>query len=91
MSNDSIMVRLRRANPVPETPAGDDSDLTLAAMGNLAEALRGLGDLARAHEIQQNVLDARRRLHGDEHPATLTATGAPTKFCVLLVSRLALR
>jgi hypothetical protein len=27
MSNDSIMVRLRRANPVPETPAGDDSDL----------------------------------------------------------------
>jgi hypothetical protein len=27
MSNDSIMVRLRRANPVPETPAGDDSGL----------------------------------------------------------------
>ena len=27
MSNDSIMVRLRRANPVPETPAGDVSDL----------------------------------------------------------------
>lgn len=27
MSNDSIMVRLRRANPVPESPAGDDSDL----------------------------------------------------------------
>jgi hypothetical protein len=27
MSNDSIMVRLRRANPVPETPAGDDTDL----------------------------------------------------------------
>jgi hypothetical protein len=27
MSNDSIMVRLRRANPVPETPAGDHSDL----------------------------------------------------------------
>jgi hypothetical protein len=27
MSNDSIMVRLRRANPVPETPAVDDSDL----------------------------------------------------------------
>ena len=27
MSNDSIMVRLRRANPVPETPAGEDNDL----------------------------------------------------------------
>jgi hypothetical protein len=27
MSNDSIMVRLRRANPVPETPAADDSGL----------------------------------------------------------------
>ena len=27
MSNDSIMVRLRRANPVPETPAANDSDL----------------------------------------------------------------
>jgi hypothetical protein len=27
MSNDSIMVRLRRANPVPETPAADASDL----------------------------------------------------------------
>ena len=27
MSNDSIMVRLRRANPVPETPAADHSDL----------------------------------------------------------------
>ena len=27
MSNDSIMVRLRGANPVPETPAADDSDL----------------------------------------------------------------
>ena len=27
MSNDSIIVRLRRANPVPETPAADDSDL----------------------------------------------------------------
>jgi hypothetical protein len=27
MSNDSIMLRLRRANPVPETPAGDDTRL----------------------------------------------------------------
>jgi hypothetical protein len=27
MSNNSTMVRLRRANPVPETPAGDDTDL----------------------------------------------------------------
>jgi hypothetical protein len=27
MSNDSTLVRLRRANPVPETPAGDDTDL----------------------------------------------------------------
>jgi hypothetical protein len=27
MSNDSIMVRLRRANPVPEMPAGDGTDL----------------------------------------------------------------
>jgi hypothetical protein len=27
MSNDSIMVRLRRANPVPETSAVDDTDL----------------------------------------------------------------
>ena len=27
MSNASIMVRLRRANPVPETPAADSSDL----------------------------------------------------------------
>jgi hypothetical protein len=27
MSNDSIMLRLRRANPVPETPAGKDNHL----------------------------------------------------------------
>ena len=27
MSNDSIMTRLRRANPVPQAPAGDDSEL----------------------------------------------------------------
>jgi hypothetical protein len=27
MSNDSIMARLRRANPVPETPASDDNSL----------------------------------------------------------------
>ena len=43
------------------------------ARNNLAETLRAQGDLAGARQHQEQVLAARRRLLGEEHPDTLTA------------------
>ncbi|MBK6670376.1 MAG: tetratricopeptide repeat protein [Actinobacteria bacterium] len=40
---------------------------------NLASSLWALGDAAAARTLQQDVLDARRRILGDDHPDTLTA------------------
>ena len=42
-------------------------------MNNLAQTLKAQGDLAKAHELQEQVLEARARLLGKEHPDTLTS------------------
>ncbi len=50
---------------------GPEHPDTLTSMSNLAEALRALGELASARELQEQVLHACRRLLGPEHPDTL--------------------
>ena len=42
-------------------------------IAKLAVILWALGDAAAARTLQQEVLDARRRILGDDHPNTLTA------------------
>jgi tetratricopeptide (TPR) repeat protein len=42
-------------------------------MGNLAETLRAVGDLAGARSLQEAALETERRILGDEHPGTLTS------------------
>ena len=39
-------------------------------MNNLAETLRAQGDLNGARELQEKVLEIRRRILGEEHPDT---------------------
>jgi tetratricopeptide (TPR) repeat protein len=46
---------------------------TLGSMEDRARALCRHADLAGARALREQVLTARRRLHGDEHPDTLTA------------------
>lgn len=59
--------------PVPDGPDETISDLVLAAKGNLAEALRGLGRLAAARELQQEVLAERISREGEDSLDTITA------------------
>jgi hypothetical protein len=40
-------------------------------MNNLAQTLKAQNDLARAHELQEQVVEAMARLQGKEHPNTL--------------------
>ena len=54
---------------------GDDDPRTLAAVGNLAVSLAGAGSLPAAAELEQRVLEARRRGLGENHRHTLTAMG----------------
>src|SRR5258708_27940998 len=42
-------------------------------MNNLAQTVKAQGDLGRAHELHEQVLEARARLQGKEHPDTLTS------------------
>jgi hypothetical protein len=51
----------------------EESEERLAAAANLADsdARKGQGQYAEAERIEQEVLGARRRLLGDEHPHTL--------------------
>ena len=42
-------------------------------MSNLAATLRAQGDLAGARALQEQVLEARRRVLGEEHPDTSPA------------------
>ena len=42
-------------------------------MNNLAQTLQAQGDLPGARKIQEQVLDASRRVLGGEHPDTLTS------------------
>src|SRR5437764_1232580 len=56
-------------------------------MLNLASTLYAEGDLAKARELEEQVLAASRRLLGEEHPDTLndvracSATPARADFC----------
>ncbi len=53
---------------------GQSLDLSrLRPTAGLALALRETGDYARARRIQEQVVEASRRLLGEEHPDTLTA------------------
>ena len=54
---------------------GAEHPATLTAAGNLAQTLSSQGELARAQELEEGVLEARRRVLGDEHPDTLKAAG----------------
>jgi len=46
---------------------------TLTTINSLAQTLNAQGDLAGACKLQEQVLEARGRLLGKEHPDTLTA------------------
>jgi hypothetical protein len=52
---------------------GEDHPHSLTAMGNLALTLYAQGDPAGAQELKEQVLAARRRVLGEEHPDTLAA------------------
>jgi len=45
----------------------------LAAMGNLAGVLWQAGDHAEAYELQRQVVELHRCVHGDDDRATVTA------------------
>ncbi|MCP3963605.1 MAG: tetratricopeptide repeat protein [bacterium] len=62
---------LRRSVEILKSSIGSRHPLTLAATNNLAEALRGSGDLAAARDLHKQVLSARREILGQEHPSTL--------------------
>ncbi|WP_157518894.1 tetratricopeptide repeat protein, partial [Herbidospora mongoliensis] len=49
---------------------------TLNAIGNLAATLHAQGELSEARTMQEQALDARRRLLGPEHPDTLNTTAS---------------
>ncbi|MEI6226387.1 MAG: tetratricopeptide repeat protein, partial [Deltaproteobacteria bacterium] len=50
---------------------GPDHPRTMAAVANLANDLYEQGDLARAADLQLQVLDSSRRVYGPKHPNTL--------------------
>ena len=52
---------------------GEDHLDTLTSAENLALALRALGDLRAARELDEDTLARRRRVLGDDHPHTLTS------------------
>jgi tetratricopeptide (TPR) repeat protein len=52
---------------------GEEHPDTLGSMDNLAHSLSDRGDYARAQELQERVLVARRRLFGEEHSDTLAS------------------
>ena len=52
---------------------GEQDPDNLSAMGNLAAILWQEGDLAEAYELQRQVVELHRRIHGDTDQATLIA------------------
>ena len=67
-------VRLLRSSiDIASRQWGDSHRHTLTSMNNLAEMLHAQGDLRAARELQQRVLETRRRVLGEEHPDTLTS------------------
>jgi len=55
---------------------GEDDGDSLAAMGNLAAILWQIGERDEAYWLQQQVVETRRRVHGDNDPATRAAMAA---------------
>ena len=53
------------------------------SMNNLADTLRAQGDLNGARELQEKVLEIRRRILGEEHPDTLTSMNNLAEISVL--------
>jgi hypothetical protein len=51
-------------------------------MNGLAVTLRSQGDLTDARRLQERVLEARIRVLGEEHPATLTSMGNLTLLLI---------
>ncbi|MEA2302483.1 MAG: hypothetical protein QOE44_3018, partial [Solirubrobacteraceae bacterium] len=61
----------RRAVDALAEQEGENGPHTLGAMSNLAATIRAQGDLPRAHELLEHVLEARRLALGTEHPDTM--------------------
>ena len=55
---------------------GEDDGDSLAAMGNLAAILWQMGERDEAYWLQQQVVETRRRVSGDEDHATRAAIAA---------------
>ncbi|QSQ23237.1 toll/interleukin-1 receptor domain-containing protein [Pyxidicoccus parkwayensis] len=51
---------------------GGEHRATLAAKNDLGDALRRQGNLPGARRLLEETLDIQRRVHGEEHPETLT-------------------
>jgi hypothetical protein len=54
----------------------------LAAADNLASSLSSQGKHAEAERIHREVLGAKRRVLGEEHPKTLTSAGILASLCL---------
>ena len=65
-------------NVGPARPVDRRHD-TLMAMASLAATVCAQGDLAGARKLEEQVLEARRRLLGDEHPDTVRARNNPAQ------------
>jgi tetratricopeptide (TPR) repeat protein len=52
---------------------GEEHPATLTSMDNFASTLRDRGDRARAQELQERVLEARRHILGEQHLDTLAS------------------
>ncbi len=64
-----------RALALDRADLGEEHPDVLTSMGNLASTLWNQGDLAGAHELQQQVAAVMRRVLGEEHPDTLASMG----------------
>ncbi len=52
---------------------GEDHPDTLGSSNNLAAYLRALGEVQAARDLDQDILDRRRRVLGENHPDTLSS------------------
>jgi hypothetical protein len=66
---------LQRAHAAGRARLGDDHIDTLAAAGNLANALHMLGRHQQAGDLHADILTRRRRVLGDDHVDTLRSAG----------------
>ncbi|MCC8251023.1 FxSxx-COOH system tetratricopeptide repeat protein [Saccharothrix luteola] len=61
-----------RTHRIARSAYGDDDQVTLAAVGNLAACAFDLGEHRRARELQEAALARSRVVLGEDHPQTLT-------------------